>query len=50
MLEVRNLYKEHPFDGKNMFGETPYLKGTIVDILDPVALYSKDTNGEVKYY
>ena len=50
MLGVRNLYKEHPFDGKNMFGETPYLKGTIVDILDPVALYSKDTNGEVKYY
>lgn len=50
MVGVRNLYKEHPFDGKNIFGETPYLKGTIVDILDPVALYSKDTSGEVKYY
>lgn len=50
MVGVRNLYKKHPFDGKNIFGETPYLKGTIVDVLDPVALFSKDTNGEVKYY
>lgn len=36
--------------GKNMFGKTTYLKGTIMDILDPIVLYSKDTNGEVKYY
>ena len=50
MVGVRDLYKEHPFDGENMFGKTPYLKGTIVDILDPIALFSKDTNGEVKYY
>lgn len=50
MVGVRDLYKKRPFDGKNMFGETPYLKGTIVDVLDPVALFSKDTNGEVKYY
>lgn len=47
---VRDLYKTDKFDGKNIFGDTPYIKGTIEDILDPVALFSSDTEGKVKYY
>lgn len=50
MVGVRDIYKDHEFDGKNIFGNTPYIKGTIEDILDPVALFSNDTNGTVKYY
>jgi len=30
--------------------DTPYIKGTIEEILDPVALFSSDTEGAVKYY
>ena len=44
------LYKTDKFDGKNIFGDTPYIKGTIEEILDPVALFSSDTEGAVKYY
>lgn len=47
---VRDLYKTDKFDGKNIFGDTPYIKGTIEEILDPVALFSSDTEGAVKYY
>ena len=36
---VRDLYKTDKFDGKNIFGDTPYIKGTIEEILDPVALF-----------
>lgn len=50
MVAVRDLYSNKKFDGSNIFGDTPYLKGTIENILDPVALFSADTCGEVKYY
>lgn len=34
----------------NTIRDTPYIKGTIEEILDPVALFSSDTEGAVKYY
>lgn len=50
MVAVRNLYSKRPFDGTNIFGDTPYIRGVIEDVLYPVALFSNDTNGDVKYY
>lgn len=50
MVAVRDLFYKKKFNGSNIYGDTPYLKGTIENILDPVALYSNDTCGKVKYY
>lgn len=50
MLDIRNLCDKEDFEKGNIFGTTPYLKGTIEEILDPIALYSRETSGGVKYY
>ena len=48
MVEVRKLWEQKSKD-VNMLDYNHYLSGTIEEVLEPVALYSKDHEG-VKYY
>lgn len=50
-LDFSDLHFEYTnVDTVNIRDNTPYIKGTIEEILDPVALFSSDTEGAVKYY